>query len=123
MTSTQIREEINREVALLPPNEEQQVLEFVRLLRTPKGRTNEDTGNDVAVNISKTPGVNGGAASIGASRIAVWMLEEARREGLSDGEILAMYPQLDARHLVMAWLYVATHLEEIEQEIRENETA
>lgn len=123
MTSTQIREEINREVALLPPEEEQQVLDFVRLLRTPKMGSNNYADYNVAVNISKTEGINGGDASIGATRIAVWMLEEVRREGLSDGEILALYPQLDARHLVMAWWYVATQPAEIEFAIQKNEEA
>ena len=36
MSSAQIREEINREVALLPHGKEQQVLEFVRFLRVSK---------------------------------------------------------------------------------------
>lgn len=34
MSSLQIRQEINREVALLPAEKERQVLEFVRFLRT-----------------------------------------------------------------------------------------
>lgn len=70
--------------------------------------------------IEHTSGVNGGSASIGQTRIAVWMLEAARREGLRDGDILAMYPQLGAADLVEAWSYVAANGEEIERDLREN---
>ena len=73
--------------------------------------------------IEKTAGVNGGAANIGATRIAVWMLEAARREGLRDAEILAMYPTLSATDLAIAWNYVRLNEAEIEREIAENEAA
>ncbi len=43
--------------------------------------------------IQHTPNVNGAAACIGSTSIAVWMLAAARRKGLSDGEILALSPQ------------------------------
>lgn len=73
--------------------------------------------------IQKTSGVNGGAANIGQTRIAVWMLEAARREGLSDGRILEMYPTLSVQDLEEAWRYVEANKAEIEREIRENEEA
>jgi uncharacterized protein (DUF433 family) len=49
--------------------------------------------NDVsaASRIRKTPNVIGGDACIRTTRIAVWMLVEARRLGMSDQELLARY--------------------------------
>ncbi|RYX86086.1 DUF433 domain-containing protein [bacterium] len=71
--------------------------------------------------IQKTQGVNGGGACIGQTRIAVWMLEAARREGFSDEDILVMYPQLTASDLSCCWKYINTHKGEIEQEVQEND--
>jgi uncharacterized protein (DUF433 family) len=72
--------------------------------------------------ITKTPGVLGGAACIGARRIAVWMLVEARRLGYSDGELLQRYdPPLTAQELAAAWRYAEQHGEEIEANIRDNQ--
>jgi len=73
--------------------------------------------------IQRTPGVNGGSACIGSTRIAVWMLEAARREGLSDGQFLEMYPSLHAADVAEAWRYIAQNQLEIERDIRENEEA
>lgn len=80
-------------------------------------------GDGVPVEIHKTQGVNSGAACIGTTRIAVWMLEAARRSGLSDREILVMYPRLNEKHLMLAWWYVAGHSAEIEESIRANAKA
>jgi len=41
----------------------------------------------VADRIRKTPGVIGGDACIGKTRIAVWMLVNARKLGMTDKEI------------------------------------
>jgi uncharacterized protein (DUF433 family) len=76
---------------------------------------------DVHPGIEKTPGVCGGAACIGATRIPVWVLEQARRSGVSDAELLQDYPDFKAEDLVNAWDYVRAHREEIEEEIRLNE--
>lgn len=73
--------------------------------------------------IQKTAGVNGGSASIRQTRIAVWMLEAARREGASNEVILEMYPTLSLHELEAAWPYVELNREEIERDIRENEEA
>lgn len=67
--------------------------------------------------IERTPGVNGGSACIGRTRIAVWMLEAARREGLSDVQILEMYPQLSIHDLEGARRCVAGHEAEIKREV------
>ncbi|MCI0393046.1 MAG: DUF433 domain-containing protein [Acidobacteria bacterium] len=76
---------------------------------------------DVYPGIEKTPGVCGGAACIGATRIPVWVLEQARRLGVSDAELLQDYPDLKAEDLVNAWDYVRAHRGEIDEEIRLNE--
>jgi uncharacterized protein (DUF433 family) len=56
-------------------------------------------------------------------RIAVWMLEEARRAGVTDAELLQDYTSLNARYLAAAWNYVETHPEEIENAIQANHDA
>ena len=106
-----VHEAILEEVKYLGEVAAREVLDFAAFLR----------GKRSTPEIQKTPNVNGGAASLGQTRIAVWMLEDARRMGMSDGQILAQFPQLQAQDLVAAWNYVALHAEEIEREIRENE--
>jgi uncharacterized protein (DUF433 family) len=73
--------------------------------------------------IEKTPGVVGGDACIVRTRIPVWALENYRRLGWSEAEILENYPTLRAADLVNSWAYVDAHRDEIEQAIRENEEA
>jgi uncharacterized protein (DUF433 family) len=79
-----------------------------------------DLGN-VDPGIEKTPGVCGGAACIGATRIPVWVLEQARRLGVSDADLLRDYPTLNAEDLVNAWYYVRAHRDEVDEDIRLNE--
>jgi len=57
------------------------------------------------------------------TRIPVWLLEQARRLGASEQALLAAYPNLRAEDLVNAWAYARSHADEIESQIRENETA
>jgi uncharacterized protein (DUF433 family) len=45
-------------------------------------------GSPAEILIRKTPGVCGGAACVRDTRITVWGLEEWRRVGLADEEIL-----------------------------------
>ena len=71
--------------------------------------------------IEKTPNVMGGVACIRQTRIPVWMLENARRQGVSEAELLLNYPGLTAKDLANAWDYVSLRLDEIEIEIAENE--
>lgn len=70
--------------------------------------------------IRKTPGVVGGDACIGDYRIAVWMLVEMRRLGMSDAQLRESYPHVDPSLFDAAWRYAALHAAEIEQAIREN---
>jgi len=78
---------------------------------------------DAFPGIESTPDVCGGAAVIARTRIPVWVLEQARREGASDADLLRSYPTLRAEDLANARAYTRAHLEEIEHEIRENESA
>ena len=71
--------------------------------------------------IEKTEGVCGGSARIANTRIPVWLLENARRQGVSEVELLQDYPSLTAQDLANAWAYIRSHQEEIEREITENE--
>ncbi len=71
--------------------------------------------------INKTPGVCGGDACVANTRIPVWVLEQARRLGMSDADLLLSYPSLRAEDLTNAWAYVRSHREEIDEAIRQNE--
>lgn len=73
--------------------------------------------------IDSTPGICGGQPRIVRTRIPVWVLEQARRLGLTEAELLRSYPTLRAEDLVNAWAYARSHREEIEEQIRENEAA
>jgi len=55
--------------------------------------------------------------------VPVWVLEQARRLGSSEENLLRSYPSLRAEDLVNAWAYARAHKDEIEQQIRENEAA
>src|SRR5688500_5911270 len=69
------------------------------------------------------PRVAGGEACIVRTRIPVWLLEQARRLGASDSDLLTAYPTLRSSDLDHAWLYARKHQAEIDQQISENEAA
>jgi len=71
--------------------------------------------------IERTPGVCGGDARIRGTRIPVWLLVGYRKDGVSDIELLDMYPSLTLSELSAAWWYYARHHDEVEQSIREQE--
>ena len=73
--------------------------------------------------IDVIPGVSGGDPCIAGTRIAVWTLEQARRLGASDAELLRSYRQLSAEDLVNARAYVRAHRDQIDAQIRDNETS
>lgn len=89
----------------------------VRLLRW----LEKEVKNNFA-GIEKTENVMGGAACIRQTRIPVWMLEQARRQGVSEADLLRNYPQLSANDLANAWDYVNSHQAEIEDAINDNES-
>ena len=105
-------EEVENAAAKLSPAEKAQLLDFV--------------ARDIGIafpGIESNPNVCGGEPCIVRTRIPVWLLEQARRLGTSEGEILRAYPTLRAADLVNAWSYVLTHRDEIDRQIRENEDA
>jgi len=53
-----------------------------------------------------------------SDRIPVWLLEKARRLGVSEQVLLASYPPLRAEDLVNAWAYARSHV--AEDQIRNN---
>lgn len=78
---------------------------------------------DAPPGIESAPDVCGGEPRVAGTRISVWVLEQARRLGQSEADLLRLYPALRAEDLVNAWLYVADHRDEIGRQIHENETA
>jgi uncharacterized protein (DUF433 family) len=100
---------------LLPtfsPGEKAQILKWVV----------QDLG-DSFPGIDSRPEVCGGEACIVRTRIPVWLLEQARRLGTPEQELLTAYPTLRAEDLVNAWAYARAHLSEIETQIHANENA
>jgi len=77
----------------------------------------------VEIPILKTPGVCGGSACVRATRIPVWSLVLWRRQGSSDVHLLEMFPALSQPDLDAAWAYDASHRDEIDRDIQENEDA
>jgi uncharacterized protein (DUF433 family) len=73
--------------------------------------------------IESTPGVCGGAARIAGTRIPLWVLEQAKRLGAGESELLRSYPTLRAEDLAHASAYVRAHKDEIDRQIQENEEA
>ena len=105
-------EEAARLLAELTRAEKAQVLQWVV----------RDVG-EAFPGIEATPDVCGGEVCIVRTRIPVWLLEQARRLGTSEAELLRSYPSLRAEDLANAWAYVRSHRQEIEQQIAENEAA
>ena len=81
------------------------------------------TNGHAEARVIHTPGILGGDACIRGTRLAVWGLEHWRRLGWDDARILDAYPQLTKEDLAAAWEYTATHKDEIDEAIRENEEA
>jgi len=79
--------------------------------------------DDAFPGVESTPGVCGGEPCIVRTRIPVWALEQARRLGVSEEDLLRSYPALHAEDLANAWAYVRSHRTEIEEQIRDNESA
>ena len=78
---------------------------------------------DAFPGIDSNPRVCGGEPCIIRTRIPVWVLEQARRLGVSESDLLHGYPALRAEDLANAWAYVRAHRDEIDEQITENEAA
>jgi uncharacterized protein (DUF433 family) len=81
-----------------------------------------DLGEDFP-GIESTPDVCGGEARIVRTRIPVWVIEQARRLGTSEAEILRSFPTLRVSDIINALAYAISHQEEIDRNINENEAA
>jgi len=112
-----LTDRISREIESVPEPVLAEVLDFVLFVKARNGSA------ETSLMIRRTPGVCGGEACIRMTRIAVWILEEARRSGASDLDLLSDYPDLDQDDLVAAWRYVAEHREEIDSAIAANRAA
>jgi len=75
------------------------------------------------IQVQKTRGVCGGGARIGNTRIPVWLLVLARKQGQTDLQLLDAYPSLTVADLDAAWGYYREHPVEIERAIWFNDTA
>jgi len=84
--------------------------------------TSQDIG-EAWPGIDSDPRICGGEACIVRTRIPVWLLEQARRLGLREADLLANYPTLAAQDLSNAWSYVRAHRSEVEAAIVANEQA
>ncbi len=97
---------------------------FAKLNRAEKAQVLQWAARDVGdafPGIESLPDVCGGEPCIVRTRIPVWVLEQARRLGVSEAELLRSYPTLRAEDLANAWAYVRSHREEISKQIEVNE--
>ena len=90
---------------------------------TLKRLSREDAMTTVSSRIRKTPGVCGGDARIGDTRIPIWLLVLARKQGQTDAQLLDAYPSLTAADPDAAWDYYREYPVEVEQAIWFNDTA
>ena len=75
----------------------------------------------IALKIKKTPGVCGGRACVGNTRIPVWTLISFLQQGATDDEMIRAYPVLTVDHLNLVREYYEAHRVEIDLDIREQE--
>lgn len=115
-----LTQRIVSEIEAAPEPVQAEVLDFVLFVKA-RAATTPIPGS--SGRIQRTPGVCGGEACVGMTRIPVWTLEEARRADVGDLELLKDYPGISVFDLEAAWQYVETHREEIEQAIRLNQQA
>lgn len=105
-------EEAERLLAEMTRSEKAQLLQWVA-----RDLSEDFPGIDI------DPGVSGGEPCVLRTRIPVWVLEQSRRKGMSEADILVSYPTLRAQDLPNVWAYVRTHRTEIEKQIADNEAA
>ena len=104
-------QEVERILASMTRQEKTQLLQ-----RIESELADEPTG------IESTPGVCGGDPCIAGTRIPVRVLEQYRRLGSSEADLLLSFPSLRAKDLANAWAYVQSHRVEIDRQIDENES-
>jgi uncharacterized protein (DUF433 family) len=104
--------EAERIIAGMTRAEKAQVLQWIA----------RDLG-DAFPGIESVPGVCGGEPCIVRTRIPVWVLEQGRRLGVGEADLLRAYPTLRAEDLSNAWAFVRLHRNEIDAQIQANEEA
>ena len=80
----------------------------------------QDLG-DVFPGIEHVSDIMGGVACVVRTRIPVWLLEQTRRVGAMDADLLRAYPSLRASYLTNAWAYVRAYSAEIDASIGGND--
>jgi uncharacterized protein (DUF433 family) len=78
---------------------------------------------DTFTGVETHPDVCGGDVCIVRTRIPVWLLEQARRLGANEVDLLRSYPTLRPCDLANAWEYARAHPDEIARQIQDNEAA
>jgi len=81
----------------------------------------KEIATEVALEIRKAPGVCGGAACIGATRIPVWLIVSFLKQGATVHGVLQSYPQLTGEHLQLVRNYYQSHKAEIDRNIQEQD--
>ncbi len=115
-----LTQRIVSEIEAAPAPVQAEALDFVLFVKARAG-TAAIPGS--SGRIQRTPGICGGEACVGMTRIAVWMLEEARRAGVADLDLLKDNPGLSVFDIEAASQYLETHREGIEQGIGLNQQA
>lgn len=80
----------------------------------------QDLG-DAFPGIERVPNGEGVTAFVVRTRIPVWLLEQTRRLGATDADLLQAYPTLRAADLTNAWAYVRVHGTENNEAIAAND--
>jgi uncharacterized protein (DUF433 family) len=97
---------------------------FAKMSRAEKAQVLQWAARDLGnafPGIESRPDVCGGMPCIVRTRIPVWLLEQARKLGTSEADILRSYPSLRAEDLANAWAFVRAHPSEIAEQILQNE--
>jgi uncharacterized protein (DUF433 family) len=98
---------------------------LAKLSRAEKAQVLQWTAEELGAafpGIESLEGVCGGEPCIVRTRIPVWILEQARRLGVSEADLLRSYRTLRAQDLANAWAFVRAYPEQIEAQIASNET-
>ncbi len=75
----------------------------------------------ISLKIQKTPGVCGGRACVGNTRIPVWTLISFLQQGATNEDMIQAYPALTVDHLNLVREYYEANHAEIDRDIREQD--
>jgi uncharacterized protein (DUF433 family) len=98
-------------------------LDQTRSAARPSRESSSSAGTDAAASVGtplirKTPGVSGGTACVGDTRIPVWTLWRFKELGLTEAQLLEAYPSLTLQALSTAWDYARRDPQEIAEAMR-----